>query len=107
MTALERLKHQSMKGRDVTFRNKDRPGRRARGVVEDEIFEMVNDYKHMMQRVRFHPGESWDGSTHAYRVCYYTLAADGRTIKFGQYPSFLTQKEAGRLFRKARLKGWL
>jgi hypothetical protein len=96
-----------MKDKPVNFKKKGRVGSRACGIVEDEVYEMVSDYKHMLQRIRFNKGESWDGSAHAYRMCYYKLAADGRTIKFGQYPSFLTQSELTRLLGKARRRGWL
>jgi hypothetical protein len=62
MTPLERLERQSMKGRQVVFKNKGLPGARVRGVVEDEVYEMVSDYKHMVQRIRFGPGQGWDES---------------------------------------------
>jgi hypothetical protein len=90
---LDRLTRQSMIGRTVTFKNKDRSGYYAIGVVEDEVFVMVSDYKHLIQRIRFAEGQSWDGSEYGYRTGYYTYDAKCRRIVWGQYTQFLTQQE--------------
>ena len=75
------------------------------GKVIDEVYIIVDDYKHMIQRIQSQE-PYWDGSTVAYRTCYYTFDAKGENIKFGQYAQFLTQKEYSVLLAKARAKGW-
>ncbi len=103
---LARLESMSGVGRPVTFKNKGGGGHRVMGTVVDEVYKMVGDYKHMIQRVRFAPGISWDGSEHAYRTGYYTYDARGKVIKWGQYTQFLTESEYQELLHKARAKGW-
>lgn len=76
------------------------------GTVEDEVFIIVGDYKHLIQRVRFETGVSWDDSTHAYRTGYYTYQGDRKQIKWGQYTQFLTEAEYRDLLGKAREKQW-
>lgn len=95
-----------MVGRTVTFRIKGSTGFQAIGVVEDEVYIMVDDYKHLIQRIRFAADVSWDGSVFGYRSGYYTFDAAGRSIKWGQYTQFLTEAEYFRLLALAREKGW-
>jgi hypothetical protein len=95
-----------MIGRTVTFKNKDRPGSYALGVVEDEVYVMVSDYKHLIQRIRFAGGVSWDGSEFGYRTGYFTYDAKCRRIVWGQFTQFLTQIEYQALLSAARAKGW-
>jgi hypothetical protein len=101
-----RLTAMSMIGRPVKFRRKDRGGHWTVGVVEDEVYEIVSDYKHMIQRIRFRTGVSWDGSEYGYRTGYYTYDAKGKRIVWGQYTQFLTEHEYQRLLGKARDRGW-
>ena len=76
------------------------------GTVEDEVYVMVNDYKHMIQRIRFADGMAWGDCTHAYRSGYYTYDAGMKHIKWGQYTQFVTEKEFKSLLSQARNKGW-
>src|SRR5207253_7685525 len=92
-------------GRKVTFKNKGGGGSRVMGTVEDEVYLMVGDYKHMIQKIRFAAGISWDHSDYGYRTGYYTFDARGKAVKWGQYTQFLTEKEYRTLLRKARAKG--
>jgi hypothetical protein len=103
---LDKLTSMSMLGRIITFKYKHKPGRYAVGLVEDEVYIIVGDYKHLIQRVKFQDGVSWDGSTHAYRTGYYTYEAGRKHIKWGQYTQFLTEKEYETLLQKAKDKGW-
>jgi len=102
----QRLMAQSRVGQQVRFRDKRGSGSTVMGVVEDEVYVMVGDYKHMLQRIQFNPDVSWDGSRFAYRTGYYTYDASMRRIVWGQYTPFLTEKEYRSLLRKARKKGW-
>jgi hypothetical protein len=103
---LARLESTSMVGKMVNFSVKGGPGRTQIGIVEDEVYVMVSEYKHMIQRIRFASGVSWDGSTHGYRTGYYTYDAAGKNIKWGQYTQFLTEREYRSLLAKARERGW-
>ena len=108
MTEAQRARLESMSrmGKDVRFKHKGRRGGHTMGRVEDEVYVMVNDYKHLLQRIRFLDGVSWDGSTHAYRSGYYTYDSDKTRIVWGQYTQFLTEKEYKALLGLARAKGW-
>ncbi len=46
-----RLEGMSMKERQVWFKNKGAAGKELMGVVEDEVYSMVSDYKHMIRSV--------------------------------------------------------
>jgi hypothetical protein len=102
----DRLESISRKGKDVRFKYKGRSDRYTMGQVEDEVYVMVNDYKHVLQRICFCKGVSWDGSTHAYRTGYYTYDSKVTRIVWGQYTQFLTEKEFKALLGLAREKGW-
>src|SRR5256885_1304794 len=108
MNAQQRARLESMSrvGRRVTFKNKGGGGSRIMGTVEEEVYVMVGDYKHLLQRIRFAPEISWDESDYAYRTGYYTFDARGKSIKWGQYTQFLTEKEHRELLRMAKARGW-
>jgi len=102
---LAHLNSQSMLGRPVTFKLKDRTGHWEVGKVEDEVSIIVGDYKHLIQKIKF-TNPSWDGSTHCYRTGYYTYQHGKKHIKWGQYTQLLTEKEYTELRRLAKTKGW-
>ena len=104
---LKKLESMSMLGRTVTFKNKGTEGSWKVGRVVDEVYKIVGDYKHIIQKIEFEAGVSWDGSTHAYRTGYYTYQHGKKYIKWGQYTQFLTEKEYKDLLQKAKQKGWL
>lgn len=58
-------------------------GYRIIGEVVDEVYEMVSDYKHLIQRIRFSTGISWDESEFGYRTGYYTWDAGYKRITWG------------------------
>lgn len=102
-----KLEKMSRLGMPVTFRSKAEPGQWDRiGIVEDEVYIMVGDYKHMIQRIKFADDVSWDGSQHGYRTGYYTYDKNMENIKWGQFTQFLTEKEYRELLSKAKAKGW-
>jgi hypothetical protein len=108
MTDAQKLRLESMTGvgKAVRFKNKGGGGHRIMGIVEAEVHVMVNDYKHVIQKIRFADGISWDPSTHAYRTGYWTYDAGKKRIVWGQYTQFLTETEYKALLAQARQKGW-
>lgn len=78
---LRRVESMSMLGRAVEFRNRGGLGRWKVGIVEDEVYIIVRDYKHLIQRIRFSDGASWDGSDYAYRTGHHTYQAGKKYIK--------------------------
>jgi hypothetical protein len=101
-----RLNSMTGKGKLVRFKLKDKSGHWKVGLVEDEVSIIVGDYKHLIQKVQFENGVSWDGSIHGYRTGYYTYQHGKKQIKWGQYTQFLTEMEYKALLAKARAKGW-
>ena len=101
----KRLEATSGIGKAVCFMEKGEIERRNMGTVVDEVDIIVGDYKHLIQRIESKE-PYWDGSRIGYRTCYYTFDAKGKTIKFGQYTQFLTEKEYVVLLSKAKAKGW-
>jgi|ERR1700735_2495672 hypothetical protein len=102
----QRLEAKSTVGRTVTFKNKGIPGGRTIGTVEDEVALIVSDYKHLIQKIRFADGISWDGSPYGYRTGYYTYSYGMKKIVWGQYTQFITGNEYRDLLTKAKAKGW-
>ena len=96
----------SMIGRPVTFKNKGVTGCWTVGRVVDEVYKIVGEYKHLIQKIEFESGVSWDGSTHAYRTGYYTFEHGKKNIKWGQYTQLLTENEYKDLLKKAKDRGW-
>lgn len=104
----KKLESMSRLGKMVRFKSKETGESRLWGKVEDEVYILVHDYKHMIQRISPHPEGStwWDGSKYGYRTGYYTFAKGKKSIVWGQYSQFLTGNEYRRLHRKAVKKGW-
>ena len=103
---MQRLEGMSRIGKTVSHKQKRGSGRDEMGTVVDEVYIMVSDYKHMIQRIRFAPGVGWGGNEFAYRFGYYTYDASNTHIKWGQYTPFLTESEYRELLGKAKAKGW-
>jgi hypothetical protein len=102
-----RLERMTMVGRRLCCKDKLQSGKPWQpGLVVDEVYIMVSDYKHLIPQIEFAPGQSWDGSRYAYRTGYYTYDKDMRNIKWGQYTQFLTEKDYRTLLSRARQKGW-
>jgi hypothetical protein len=102
----QRLEAKSGIRNPVTHKRKGGGGRIQMGIVEDEVYVMVNDYKHVIQKIKIENGTYWDGSRHAYRTGYYTYDAKRTRIVWGQYTQFLTEEEYKQLLTQARAKGW-
>ena len=98
-----RLEAASGVGKFVQFVEKGETARTKMGTVLDEVYVIVGEYKHLIQRIQFEE-PYWDGSRIGYRTCYYTLDAKGKNIKFGQYTQFLTEKEYSVLLSMAKAK---
>jgi len=108
LTATERqlLASHSAIGKEVRFKERNGTRREVQGRVEEEVSIMVGQHKHVLQRIRFCDGVSWDGSAYAYRSGYYTLSDKARRLTWGQYAQLLTETEYRRLLRKAHRMGW-
>jgi hypothetical protein len=100
----KRLEGMSQKGRTVWFKNKSKPGHQEIGKVVDEVYIMVSDYKHMIQKIEFKDGASYDGSKFGYRTCYYTY--DGQKNCFQKQKRkagfFISQENLGTPYRGNR-----
>jgi hypothetical protein len=102
----QRLEGATRIGKTILHKDKDGGGYRRMGIVEDEVYIIVNDYKHVIQKIKIECGTYWDGSQYAYRTGYYTYDAKRKRIVWGQYTQFLTEQEYKKLLSKARAKGW-
>jgi hypothetical protein len=102
----QRLENKSSLNQRMIFKNKHGGGSRTMGTIVDEVSILVGDYKHLIQKVEFCVGMSWDESRYAYRTGYYTWDAGYRRLTWGQFTQFLTEKEYKRLLSLARAKQW-
>ena len=105
MTPTQAAKLEASTRLNQTVYHKEKGGSKfiAMGVVEDEVYIIVDDYKHLIQKIRIATHLPWDGSTYAYRTGYYTWSAKKHRIVWGQYTQFLTEKEYKRLLNLALL----
>ena len=109
MTAQQkkRLESHSGIGKEVWFKDKETGKHELWGIVEDEVYIMVEDYRHMIQRIKAPKGEEyWDGCEYGYRTGYYTYDKAMKRLVWGQFTQFLTEKQYRELLGKARDKGW-
>ncbi len=102
----QRLEAKSTLGRTVTFKNNGIPGERKVGKIVDEVALVVSKHKHLIQKILFAEGISWDGSPHGYRTGYYTYSTGMKKIVWGHDTQFLTGNEYRVLLAKAKAKGW-
>jgi hypothetical protein len=102
---LTRLEAATRIGKPMWFKDKRTDKRDKWGTVEEEVYIMVGDYKHMIQRIRYCEPDL-AGDEYGYRSCYYTLDRQGRQIRFGQFAQQLTQSQYRELLGKAQAKGW-
>ncbi len=97
-------------GKPVFVRDKhDRYGPKVRvGDVVDEVSTLRDGTtKYCLQQIASEPKvQQASGSDLLYRVFYYTLAADGVTIRHAQYGPIMTPAEVRALLREARNRGW-
>ena len=101
----KKLKDKSSIGKTVWFKDKKTGKRRLWGKITDEVYILVSDYKHLIQRIE-HPESYWDGSKCGYRTGYFTYDKNLKRILWGQFTQFLTEKEYRTLLSKAKAKGW-
>jgi hypothetical protein len=102
---LARLEAATCLGKPMYFKDKGSGKRERWGTVEEEVYIMVADYKHMIQRIRYCEPDP-TGDLYGYRACYYTLDKDGRHVKWGQFAQQLSQSQYRELLGKAQAKGW-
>ncbi len=67
---------------------------------------IVEDYKHLIQKIELDGKPSTDDSVHGYRTGYYTFSYGMKKIVWGQYTQFLTEQQYRNLLGQARAKGW-
>jgi hypothetical protein len=102
----QRLEAKSTVGRTVALKNDGISGERKVGKIVDEVALVVRHHKHLIQKILFADGVSWDSSPHGYRTGYYTYSQGMKKIVWGQYTQFLTGNEYRVLLTKAKAKGW-
>lgn len=76
------------------------------GVVEDEVGIVVDDAKHVIQRIRLAAGVSWDGSQYGYKTGSFTIDPRSGAVKWAQYSQVLSEREYNELLARARAKNW-
>lgn len=100
-----KLENLSMIGRNVHFKIKGMNEKAVYGKVVDEVYLIVEDYKHLIQKIKI-THEFWKRSEYGYRTGYYTWDAHKRRIVWGQYTQVLTQEEYKELLAKAKERKW-
>jgi hypothetical protein len=101
-------------GKPVRHKDKATGEKVEMGTVDDEVSVIVDDYKNVLQRIRHNSNAKhwggiygwWDDSEWVYRTGYYTYDKNGKSIVWGQYTQFVSEKELKQLLALARAKGW-
>jgi hypothetical protein len=76
------------------------------GTVDDEVAIVGDGVKHVIQRIRFADGVSWDGSEYGYKTGAFTYDERSSAVKWAQYSQCVSEKEYSELVEQARKKGW-
>jgi len=76
------------------FKNKKTGEPEMRDSVEEEVYIIVADYKHMIQRIHYiEPTQA--GDEYGYRTAYYTLDKDGRHENLDTTPNTSRRANTG------------
>jgi hypothetical protein len=75
------------------------------GVVKDEVAIVVEDAKHVIQRIRLVDDARRNGDEYGYRTGTFFVDRQGR-IKWAQYSQALTETQLQELLSLAKKKGW-
>jgi hypothetical protein len=92
--------------KEVRFKRKGESSKYLLGTVVDEVSVIVDDYKHLIQRIKLDPS-TYGANKYAYRTAYYTLSAKEHRPVWGQYHGLVFETDFRKLLRKAHKKGWL
>ena len=76
------------------------------GVVEDEVAIVVEDAKHVIQRIRLADDTRRDGDEYGYRTGTFFVDRHTGRIKWAQYSQAVTETELQELLALAKKKGW-
>lgn len=95
---LKKLREYTTIGNKVRYYDKNNPHKIYFGEVIDEVSEMSSDdpeYKHFIQKIK------WKDGSELYRICYYVISKNGKSIVFGQFASTQPKNTIKELLNKA------
>ncbi len=107
----KKLEEKTHIGRTIRFKDKNGGTSIIWGIVRDEVYIIIGDYKHVIQRIE-HPRQGkwqngyWDKCKFGYRTGYFTFDKSGKKLMWGQFAQFLTEHEYRTLIGKTIAKGW-
>lgn len=76
------------------------------GVVEDEVAIVVEDAKHVIQRIRLADDARRNGDEYGYKTGTFFVNRHTGRIKWAQYAQAVTESELQELLALAKKKGW-
>ena len=76
------------------------------GVVEDEVAIVVEDAKHVIQRIRLADDAKRNGDEYGYKTGTFFVDRHTGRIKWAQYAQAVTESELQELLVLAKKKGW-
>ena len=103
---VQRLEAATRVGKEVWLNERGSGMPMLWGVVEEEVGLVVDDAKHVIQRIRLAQGVSWDQSPYGYKTGSFTIDPRSGGVKWAQYSQVLSEREYVELLAKARAKGW-
>lgn len=99
---VQRLEAATRLGKEVCLNERGS----GRPMVEDEVGLVVDDAKHVIQKILLANGVSWDGSRYGYKTRSFTIDARTGSVKWAQYSQVMSEREYSELLAKARAKAW-
>lgn len=103
---VQRLESASRIGKEVWLNERNSGMPILWGIVEDEVGVVVDDAKHVIQRIRLAKDASHDGSEYGYKTGAFTIDPRTGSVKWAQYSQVVSEQEYRDLLARAKAKGW-
>jgi hypothetical protein len=101
-----KLNAMSRIGKEVWVNSRETGRPMLFGIVEDEVSILVDDAKHVIQRIRLADGVMQHGQKYGYKTGSFVIDQQTGDIKWGQYSQMLLEAEYRELLTHVKKKGW-
>jgi hypothetical protein len=102
----QRLEGSSRLGKEIWLKARDTGLPVVWGIVEDEVGLIVEDARHVIQRVRLVKEMTIDGSDYGYKAGAFVIDPNTGKVKWSQYSLAISERAYRRLLALGKARGW-
>jgi hypothetical protein len=102
----QRLEGSSRLGKEIWLKARDTGLPVVWGIVEDEVGLIVEDARHVIQRVRLVKEMTIDGSDYGYKTGAFVIDRNPGKVKWSQYSPGISERAYRKLLTLAKARGW-